>query len=73
MDTCSVFRRGQVVVDDSNRTPWLLVIKSGKLKVVRQQDVLDIQSCDKYIQDAKKRPADPLRTKMERTTHANGN
>ena len=60
------------MVHDSNRTPYIQVVKSGRIKVVRKQNVLDIGSCHSYIKDAKKNPEDPLHTKTAITTHADG-
>ena len=67
-----LYRRGQVIVDDSNRTPWIQLVKTGRVRVVREQNVLDIDSCDAYKVDAEKRPDDPLGTKATAATHANG-
>ena len=67
-----VCSRGQILVADSNRTPFVYVVKTGKVKVVRSQSVLDINACESYTVDAKKRPDDPLNTQTTLTTHADG-
>ncbi|XP_064637800.1 uncharacterized protein LOC135494004 isoform X2 [Lineus longissimus] len=38
------YGENKVVVKDTNRTPWLHIVKSGQIKVVRRQDVVDTQS-----------------------------
>ncbi|WAQ99542.1 hypothetical protein MAR_023915 [Mya arenaria] len=37
-----------LLVKDSNRTPWLYVVKTGRVKVVRLQTVIDVQNDDKF-------------------------
>lgn len=37
-----------IVVKDSNRTPWLHVVKTGHVKVVRTQTVIDVNNEDKF-------------------------
>jgi len=68
--SCKYYGRGQILVADSNRTPFVYVVKSGRVKVVRTQSILDIDSCESYTVDAKKRPEDPLNTQTTLTTHA---
>ncbi|XP_045203583.2 uncharacterized protein LOC123556719 isoform X2 [Mercenaria mercenaria] len=38
----------KIVVKDSNRTPWLHVVKTGHVKVVRTQSVIDVNNEDKF-------------------------
>ncbi|KAL4230951.1 hypothetical protein ACF0H5_011324 [Mactra antiquata] len=42
-----------LVVKDSNRTPWLHVVKTGYVKVVRMQTVIDIVHEDKFSSQSK--------------------
>lgn len=43
----------KLIVKDSNRTPWLHVIKTGRVKVVRTQAVIDVQNEDKFSGQSK--------------------
>ncbi|KAK2176209.1 hypothetical protein NP493_675g00025 [Ridgeia piscesae] len=45
----SYFAQNKVVVKDSNRTPWLHVIKSGHVKVIRRQTVFDVATLNQNI------------------------
>ncbi|XP_056010677.1 uncharacterized protein LOC125680810 isoform X6 [Ostrea edulis] len=37
-----------VISDDTNRTPWIHVVKSGRVRVVRMQAVIDVQNESKF-------------------------
>ncbi|XP_052673272.1 uncharacterized protein LOC128155546 isoform X3 [Crassostrea angulata] len=37
-----------VISDDTNRTPWIHVVKSGRVRVVRMQTVVDVQNESKF-------------------------
>ncbi|XP_022323171.2 uncharacterized protein LOC111124529 isoform X4 [Crassostrea virginica] len=37
-----------VISDDTNRTPWIHVVKSGRVRVVRMQSVVDVQNESKF-------------------------
>ncbi|XP_076071487.1 uncharacterized protein LOC143042879 isoform X3 [Mytilus galloprovincialis] len=38
-----------VICDDSNRTPWIYIVKSGKVKVVRIQTVVNTEQDNKLL------------------------
>ncbi|KAI0226832.1 hypothetical protein LSAT2_022704 [Lamellibrachia satsuma] len=42
-------RQDKVVVKDTNRTPWLHVVKSGQVKVIRRQPVYDVRTFNQNI------------------------
>lgn len=38
-----------IICDDSNRTPWIFIVKSGKVKVVRVQNVINTEQDNKLL------------------------
>ncbi|XP_074651261.1 uncharacterized protein LOC141906017 [Tubulanus polymorphus] len=44
---------GKVVAKDTNRTPWLHIIKTGNVKVVRKQSVVDTKNEFKVVKQSK--------------------
>ncbi|XP_032237418.2 uncharacterized protein LOC5512175 isoform X2 [Nematostella vectensis] len=45
--TTKYFARDSVIVKDSSDSPYFFILKSGRCKVVRQQDVLDVSKASK--------------------------
>ncbi|KAH3835165.1 uncharacterized protein LOC127878895 isoform X2 [Dreissena polymorpha] len=42
------YGKENIIVKDSNRTPWLYVVKTGRVKVVRMQTIIDVQNEDSF-------------------------